>query len=57
MLIKKRLQKGFTLIELLVITPIIILAVMGTVALLINLIAENAITNAVNAASAELQSV
>ena len=57
MLIKKRLQKGFTLIELLVITPIIILAVMGTVALLINLIAENAITNAENAASAELQSV
>ncbi|MCA9339098.1 type II secretion system protein [Candidatus Saccharibacteria bacterium] len=56
MLIKKRLQKGFTLIELLVITPIIILAVMGTVALLINLIAENAITNAENAASAEVQS-
>lgn len=50
-------QYGFTLVELLVITPIVILAVMGTVALLINLIAENAVTNAENAASAEVQSV
>lgn len=55
MLIRRNKQEGFTLVELLVITPIIILAVAGTVALLINLVAENAITNAENAASAEVQ--
>ncbi len=39
-----------------VIAPIVIIAVVGTIALLINLIADNAVTNAENSASAEVQS-
>ncbi len=52
---KKRRHTGFTLVELMVITPIVMLAVIGTMALLVNLVAENAITNAENSISAEAQ--
>lgn len=49
------LQQGFTLIELLVISPIIIIAVAGTLALLINLVTENVVANQENAMTSEVQ--
>lgn len=50
------IQKGFTLVELMVIAPIIIIAITGTIALLVNLIAENVIANEESAMTAEIQS-
>lgn len=49
------IQKGFTLVELMVIAPIIIIAITGTIALLVNLIAENVIANEEAAMTAEVQ--
>lgn len=48
-------QKGFTLVELMVISPIIIIALVGTIALLVNLISESVISTEKNTMTSEIQ--